>query len=83
MVIDLNDTYRKMMTMMMILMIKIQNGHNSANFEATFSRFCMVIDLNNTYRMMMIMMYKLFNQMAKYKSTKISKYKRTKQKNRV
>ena len=33
-VIDLNDTYRIMMTMM-----KTQNGHNSANFEAMFSRY--------------------------------------------
>ena len=32
------------------------NGHYSANFEATTSRFSMVIDLNETYRMMMMMM---------------------------
>ena len=28
-----------------------QNGHNSVNFEATTSRFCMVIDINDTYRL--------------------------------
>ena len=28
-----------------------QNGHNSTNFEATTSRFCMVIDINDTYRL--------------------------------
>ena len=53
MVIDLNDTYRMMM--MIILMMKPQNGHNLANFEATISRLFMVIDLNDTYRMMMTM----------------------------
>ena len=31
-------------------------NHNSANFEATTSRFCMVIDLNETYRMMITTM---------------------------
>ena len=36
--------------------MKTQNGHNSANFEATTSRFFMVIDLNDTYGMMMTMM---------------------------
>ena len=41
--------------MVMIMMMKIQNGHNSANFEATISRFYMVIDLNDTYRVMMMM----------------------------
>ena len=51
MLIDLNDTYRMMMRMM-----KTQNGHNSANFEVTISKFCMVIDLNDTYRMMTTMM---------------------------
>ena len=67
MVIGFNDTYRRMMTtttmmMMMIRMIrmmKTQNGHNSANFEATTSRFCMVKGLNETYRMMMMMRMKL------------------------
>ena len=33
---------------------KIFKWHNSANFEATTSRFCMVIDLNETYMMMMM-----------------------------
>ena len=32
-----------------------ETNHNSANFEATTSRFCMVIDLNETYMMMMMM----------------------------
>ena len=32
---------------------KDETNHNSANFEATTSTFCMVIDLNETYRMMM------------------------------
>ena len=50
MVTDLIDTFKMMM------MMKIQNDHNSANFEATTSRFCMVIDLNDTYEMMLIMM---------------------------
>ena len=50
MVIDLSDTYRMIMTM------ETQNGHNSANFEATTFRFCMVIDINEMYRMMMTMM---------------------------
>ena len=27
-----------------------QNGHNSSNFQARISRFCMVVDLDNTYR---------------------------------
>ena len=26
-----------------------ETNHNSANFEATTSRFCMVIDINDTY----------------------------------
>ena len=39
-----------------IIFEKSLNGHNSANFEATTSRFCMVIDLNETYMMMMTMM---------------------------
>ena len=44
-----------MMTMtMMVRMMKTQNCHNSPNFEATTSRFCMVLDLNDTYRMMMM-----------------------------
>ena len=42
--------------MMMIRMMKTQNGHNSTNFEATTSRFCMVIGLNDTSRIMMTMM---------------------------
>ena len=44
----LNDTYKMMMmmTMMMIRMMKSQNDHNSTNFEATTSIFCMLIDLN-------------------------------------
>ena len=33
-----------------------ETNHNSANFEATTSRFCMVIDINETYRMMMMTM---------------------------
>ena len=49
MLTDLNDTCKMMM-------MKTQNGHNSANFETTTSRFCMVIDLNKTYSMMMMMM---------------------------
>ena len=56
---DLNDTYKMMMLMtmmMMIRMMKTQNGHKSAKFEATLSRFCMVIDLNDTYGMKMMMM---------------------------
>ena len=39
-----------------IIFEKSLNGHNSANFEATTSRFCMVIDLNETYMMMMMIM---------------------------
>ena len=57
MVTDLNDTAKMMMLMTMMMMIRImktQNGHNSAKFEATPSRYCMVIDLNNTYGMMMM-----------------------------
>ena len=51
MVTDLNDTYKMMMMMiMMTRTIKIQNCHNSANFEATTFIFCMVIDISNTYR---------------------------------
>ena len=59
MVIDLNNTY-KMMMMMMIRMMKTQKGHNSANFEAMTSRFCMPEDLDSTlwmvYLVMMMMM---------------------------
>ena len=47
---------------MIMMMMETQNGHNSANFEATtfnfeytFSRFCMATDPINTYRMMMTM----------------------------
>ena len=55
MVIDLNDTYGPMVIMMimmtmMIRMMKTENGHNLANFEATTSIFCMVIDLNDSYQ---------------------------------
>ena len=42
--------------MMMVMMIKTQNGHSSTNCEATTSRFCMVIDVNDTYWMMTMMM---------------------------
>ena len=31
----------------MTMMMKTQNGHNSANFEATTSRLCMVIIRSN------------------------------------
>ena len=48
MVKDLNDTYKMMMTMTMI-MIKTQNCHNLANFAAITCRFCMVVDINDTY----------------------------------
>ena len=54
MVIDLSDTYLMMMIMimiMMIMMMKTRNGHNLANFEATFSGICMVIYINDTYRL--------------------------------
>ena len=57
MVTDLIDTFKMMM------MMKIQNDHNSANFEATTSRFCMVIDLNDTYEMMLIMMLMIIMMM--------------------
>ena len=54
---EFNATYRmRIMIIIMILIMKTQNVHNSANFEATTSRFCMVIDINETYRMMMTMM---------------------------
>ena len=62
MVTDLNYTYKMMIMMtlmMMIRMMKTQNGHNSAKFEATTSRFCMVRDLNDTYRLMMTMMIRM------------------------
>ena len=39
-----------------IIFEKALNGHNSANFEATTSRFFTVIDLNETYMMMMMTM---------------------------
>ena len=61
MVIDLNHTYKMMM--MMTRMVKIQNDHNSANFEATTSIFCMLIDLNNIYGMMMIMIWMIIMMM--------------------
>ena len=44
MVIDLTETYWMMMKMMMMI-----TNHNSANFEAITSRFCMIIDINDTY----------------------------------
>ena len=61
MVIDLKDSNRMMMIMMMMMMMsivvmKIQNGHNSTIYEATASRICMGIDLSDTYRMMTTMM---------------------------
>ena len=61
MVTDLNDAYKMMMMMTMVMMMiirmmKTKNGHNSANFEDTTSRFYMLIDLNDIYRMMIIMM---------------------------
>ena len=37
----------------MMMMMKTQNGHNSANFEATASRFCIVIDLNEYLSVML------------------------------
>ena len=47
MMTDLNDAYKMMMlmtmVMMMIRMMKTENGHNSDKFEATPSRFYMVI----------------------------------------
>jgi len=46
-----------------IILEKSLNGHNSANFEATTSRFCMVIDLNETYMMMMTMMMMMMTMM--------------------
>ena len=46
-----------------IILEKSLNGHNSANFEATTSRFCMVIDLNETYMMMMTMMMMMMIKM--------------------
>ena len=39
----------------MKIIMKTQNGHNSAFFEATTSIFCMVMDLNDTYKMMVMM----------------------------
>ena len=72
MVTDLNDTYKMMMTMtMMIRIMKTQNGHNSTNFVGTTSRFCMVIDLNDTYRMM-TMMIMMIIMMMQMKITKIA-----------
>ena len=63
MVIGCNDTYRMII---MIRMMKTQNGHNSANFEGKRSGFCMVINLNVTYMMMTMMMI----MMMKMKITK-------------
>ena len=44
------------MVMMMIGMLKTQNGHDWDNFKATTSRFCMVIDLSDIYKLMTTMM---------------------------
>ena len=38
------------MILRMIMMMKNQNGHNSANFQSRTSRVCMVVYLDNTYR---------------------------------
>ena len=70
MVIGCNNTYRMMM-IMMTRMMKTQNGHNSANFVGTTSRFCMVIDINDTY-MMMTMMIMMIIMMMMIKITKIA-----------
>ena len=51
--------------MMMIRMMKTQNGHNSAKFEAIPSRIFMVRDLNDTYGMMMAMMMLMIIMMMK------------------
>ena len=48
-------TTTMMMTMKMVRTMKPKMAKNSADFEATTSRFCMVIDLNGIYRMMMTM----------------------------
>ena len=62
-----------MMTMMImritIMMMKTQYGHNSGNFEATISRFCMVIDLNDTYRIMMMMKIQNGHILANFEAT--------------
>ena len=42
-----------------------ETHHNSANFEATTSRFCMVIDLNETYRMMTTTMMMIMMMMKR------------------
>ena len=48
-----------------------QKGHNSDNFQARKSRFCMVKDLNNIYLLiltiMMIIMMMMMNMMVKIK----------------
>ena len=46
-----------------------QNGHNSANFQARTSSFCMVVDLDNTYRMMPMMMIMMMVTMMMIKRT--------------
>ena len=51
--------------LMIIMMMKIKYSHNSANFEATTSRFCMVVDINETYRMMMTMMTMMMMMMMR------------------
>ena len=48
---------------MMIMMMKTRNGHNLANFEATFSRFGMLIGCNDTYRLMLLMMMMMIRMM--------------------
>ena len=52
--IDLNDTYRMMLTMMIMMIMETENGHISTKFEAPILGFCMVVDINDTYRMKMI-----------------------------
>ena len=56
MVTDLSDTYKMMMMITMVMMMKTQNGHNSAILKHKASRFFMLIDLNDIYGMMIIMM---------------------------
>ena len=40
-------------TVLVIVFEKSLNGHNTANFEATTSIFCMVIDIDETYKMIL------------------------------
>ena len=37
--------------LVLLQLLLTQNSHNSANFKATTSGFCMVIDINDTYRL--------------------------------